>query len=297
MRFFRGTFIFLLGLSASTPVVAQNPNTQFEVIWSIPSNGTLLRAPGKKGDVRLPDLSGGFAATHARIEIAATRYKHRYQVVNIVRAQEMFKQGAHLCSLTIIDTPERKDRMIFGNVMAYMLPAGMILKKKSITRYKEFIRDQAIDLQKLLEKTKFRLGVTAGRTFLPSVDSILAKTPDGQLYRYYGDASSAGLLDMLAKNRIDGMMGFYGEMNFTAELKKKSKEFDFYMVKQSTDLIPLRLSCVNSPWGQEAMAYLDPLMLPLQKASIEDVQAQYKGDLPAKLFRRYEDRVKILLKK
>lgn len=287
---FSRSLLIVVFLILSLHARAQDKNTKM-ITWVIPPNSPLFQVHNNsKTEIDMSKAVGAFTSIHRRLEKLMPQYKHEYILVNVVRAQQMVQSGKALCSLMLIENTERKSWLTFGkDPLAYIAPAGLFISKGNIEKYKAAIKGDAIELKTLM-KGNVRLGVVAGRTFSPDVDQILKAQKSNKLFQYFGETASSGLMEMLQKGRIDGVIAYYGEVLAYAPGQKDS--YEFFPIQESADLHPAKPSCTKTAWGQKVLSAVE--MAATGQKFYRLVQDQYRDSFPQNFFKYYQDQLKRL---
>ncbi|MNK06240.1 hypothetical protein D3C87_241320 [compost metagenome] len=275
--FFLVILVWALGVQAK--------DSRPEITWIIPPNSSLFKTRDSRAEINMDSSVGAYVAIHKDLAKRMPAYQHNFQLINIIRVKQMLQAGRQLCSLMILETTDREEQMVFGPALSYILPAGLILNKPS-KKYHKFVRNDVIDFSAIIA-TSFRLGVVAGRTFGSSLDGILSKVQSEKVFKYYGESASKGLMEMLRKGRVDGVMAFYGEALSDGGVVEP---VDFFLVQENQDLLPLRVSCSKSEWGNKVVA----AVVDASKGQpfYSQVADQFRRTLPPDLFKKYQSGLK-----
>lgn len=283
--------LLFFSLFFSLAVVASPPKK--EITWLIPPSSGAILAPAstKNGEAKLSLFGGAISDVLRTIEQATPQYIHKYKVVNILRAMEMFRKGDEVCALMILPSASRKEIALFGAVAAYIAPAGIALNTKD-EKVQSLLTQNQLSLKSLIADKKFKMGMSAGRVFSPIVDEELAKLDAEKIYRYHGSNSSVGLFNMLKEKRVNGVVSYFSELDVAEKSNSGPRQFVFKLFKESKDLIGLTLSCSSTAWGREMIKELNPIIRKNKKRTQENLLEQHKKTMPKDLYQFYVDAVK-----
>ncbi|XGC81706.1 TIGR02285 family protein [Bdellovibrio bacteriovorus] len=250
--------VFTIALAAvDVPQVPVVPSDDEKTIqWIVNDFPPYLVLNSNKTEVDMSKAKGPLAEAYRLLDSGLPQYKHKYLRVPFVRMQKIIESKKPFCSLMFQETPARAQFLQFGEEIGRTIPAGLVVKSGAKAKYA--VDGGKVDLAKTLQLGSFRLGVVAGRSYSPEVDEILQRNQVS--FRLMTDQAVGGLFQMLDAGRLDGVLAYYLEKSSIGVGEDAKTKFKFIPVKQSTEAIILKASCVKTPWGTARLKDINPVI-------------------------------------
>lgn len=248
------TMAFAAVDAPQVPVVPSDDEKTIQ--WIVNDFPPYLILGSNKTEVDMSKAKGPLAEAYRLLDDGLPQYKHKYLRVPFVRMQKIIEGKKPFCSLLFQETPERAQYLQFGEEIGRTIPAGLVVKSGAKAKYA--LDGGKVDLAKTLQLGSFRLGVVAGRSYSPEVDEILRRNQVS--FRLMTDQAVGGLFQMLDAGRIDGVLAYYLEKSSIGVGQDAKAKFKFIPVKQSTEAIILKVSCVKTPWGVARLKDISPVV-------------------------------------
>lgn len=190
-------------------------------------------------------------------------YQYEEKVANFARiSKELEGQKPYLCA-SLVKTPERENFIQFSEISQISLPNGIVFLKSNYENLKPFLtKDGKIDLDKLIKKSKLKLGYAKGRSYGGVIDQLIEEHKEKE--NIYGRSSSDvfdGLLKMMLVNRVDYIIGYPQEAKYFGDLTATKEKLNFLFVKGMPDYLPVYVGAPKNEWGKKIIAKIDKILL------------------------------------
>lgn len=237
-----------IGLFYSSTIFAKQ-----EINWVLLNFPPLMQlATEHDGEVDINKAQGPMADIQAELVKSLPEYQHRYHMVSFLRAKKLFESEKGYCTILFLKTKEREQYLSFGDTIARTMPPGLVMDKHKLEQVKDSRQGNALDLQHLLKKTPFQLGVVNGRSFSMAVDRAIASV-EKPIFRMVTNEAMGSLFKMLMAQRIDGVLAYNLELAAEQERNPAAADLRFIPLVQERAVISLPVSCERSPWGQKTL--------------------------------------------
>lgn len=145
-------------------------------------------------------------------------YHHLYKEGNFARIIKEIKTNDHVCSVSLLKTPEREQFIAFSIAHSLILANSLIVKKDRVEKLLPYLNhNNAVDLDALLSSGNFVLGLAKGRKYGTELETILKKYRySSTIYQRASTEQSEGLIRMLLLGRrnIEGILGYPEEVQY-----------------------------------------------------------------------------------
>jgi uncharacterized protein (TIGR02285 family) len=206
----------------------------------------------REGEMDIGHASGPMAELQKELVKALPQYKHLYKVVTYPRAKKLFESHGGYCTIMFLRNADRSQYLYFGETIATATPPGLVTNKKNEALLKITEQNQFVDLEQLLKKENFQLGVVSGRSFSPRIDAAFVNTKK-PVFKMVIYEAMGSLFKMLNAQRVDGVLAYYMELAEEQERNPAASDLRFYQLKQDHVSISLPVSCEKSPWGKKTL--------------------------------------------
>lgn len=259
------------GLSASVFAAPQtlNPPDEKTIQWLIHDLPPVLVLTSDSLNVDLEKAQGPVAGMYKKLSNSLPQYEHRFLRIPFIRAEKLLREKKQFCTLLLQENEVRRELLSFGAEVAIAPPPGMITLKVTAKNHLVWELGQ-VSLQKTLGSGNFQLGVVKGRFYSPELNPILAGSHKS--FNFVSDGSAGNLLSMLAKGRLDGVLGYYFEMTDYEQKHPGSPLLQFSRVKEVPEFTVIRASCEKTAWGEKALSAISKAV---KEEKFKEVSHQY----------------------
>ena len=175
-------------------------------------------------------------------------YRYRELVTPPSRILQEMREGRHVCSVSVLRTPEREKFMAFSSVPS-MPPAsiGITLLR---SRRQDVPASANLSLADLLSQRRWTIGVARGRSYGKRIDQLLKSHPGQVRYRAGYDVYE-GLLKMLLYHRVDFILGYSGEAYYVSQVLGVSARVIDIPLRGQHGQRPGYVACPKTSWGRQ----------------------------------------------
>lgn len=187
-------------------------------------------------------------------------YDHTYRVASYSRILNEFKNQKPAITTPIFRTPEREKYVHFSDISSYLvLPNGFIYHKDDSARFSPYLlSDGSLDLEALCRSGKFKIGISAGRSYFGIIDEMIRRHKAEQVFQERTGSDQLGTLKMLRAKRFDAAFGFPVEIKYGG----LEEDLRFLRVSKMVSFIPVFFGVPKNEWG---VALVDKLNLILHE--------------------------------
>ena len=219
-----------------------------------------------------------------------TNFDSKVEVSDTTRQVALMQAGQPVCAISMLRTPEREQYMLFSDQpYGVQLPVRLVMASQSVATLGPVGDDQGIDLMRVLSGGMIRLGVLPKRRFGASIDRVIADAAaryPNAVQVFNANGSLDGLLDLIAKGRIEATLGYGIEVEQIRQHNPKLGDFAFLPVTQAPDLVPTYVACSRSPLGARVIA--DVNAQGFNDAATRQLRLDYEALLPASERKQFE---------
>ncbi len=203
-------------------------------------------------------------------------YDHVLMRVNRARGLQMLSEPNFTCDPTLLWTAERARKIIFSIPTYAVFSNGLIVRKDDLALFTPFIANRHVDLQALLASRTVKLGVVAGRSYGPVIDTILQQTLPDELNLHYGNDAIGSLLQMQRLGRLQAMISYWPEAHYQARQQGiRDNELVFLPVKDTPRYQFTHIGCSDTEKGRQAMTIINREMRVLREEYLVGFYAQW----------------------
>ncbi|WP_199611532.1 TIGR02285 family protein [Flocculibacter collagenilyticus] len=185
------------------------------------------------------------------------QYKHKIVRLPVARAFHETKNGANGCFPALLKIPEREDFILYSQYSVMYKSIQAITRKN--TAFKHTFTDN-ISLSDTLTNTKLVLGVQYKRSYGDKIDQLIYQFRDsGQVVFRAGD-SKMDLFSMLAKKRIDIVLGFPYEALYAEQVLKSKPKLRSFNITETDKFVYGSVGCSKTSWGKEVITQVNKLL-------------------------------------
>ncbi|THB71877.1 MAG: TIGR02285 family protein [Desulfobulbaceae bacterium] len=222
-------------------------------------------------------------------------YEHEKRVANMSRILALIKDGKPVCYPGFIKTKHREEFIEFSlpNILTYS--NALIVRRGDEN---QFLKDHpSISIKKILTEGNLRVGITAGRAYGGSIDSVLENRDDqnGNVFIRSGGDELLGLLKMLKNGRIDCTIGYPWELAYIAREFGLEDDFTVIPIQENHDQrwVLSYIGCPKNDWGRQAIKKLNEVLLTVrpQEEYIQRLLKWYPKEIEQDFRKAYEEHI------
>jgi uncharacterized protein (TIGR02285 family) len=191
-------------------------------------------------------------------------FDHHYRKATYRRIMDQLKTGTNGLITPLFITEERRQFIHYSRTASYLvLPNAVIVKRTALPRFEAFIgADHRLDLEAAVRSDSGVFGISSGRSYSGIIDRVIRKYRHSEsLLIRSGSDLSAGLLKMLAMDRIDAWIAFPVELRFTARHNGLDEsQFAVLPVAGMEPFTPVFFGAPKTPWGRDMIRRLDAVV-------------------------------------
>lgn len=193
------------------------------------------------------------------------QFTHHLELVTPARLWHEMKTGQGVCSIDILDVPEREAWAVFTRHYTLVPGYEILVLKERVPEFAPF-RDRtgAIDLDLLAASDRFVGLYVAGRLYIPQIDSFI-ESPSRKV-RVDAMSASSKIFEMVAGRRADFSFANVSEMTYfnalnaaTASSGKPWPPLETLPVKGGDEHAHGHIACSRDPLGQQMVRAIDGL--------------------------------------
>lgn len=184
-------------------------------------------------------------------------FRHSVITANLSRTLNWMESGRNVLAVGLIPNPQR-DR-----VMQYSVPCVLVPPVCLVVRAGE---QEGLGLGGHVSLRDFiarkRLGVAAGRSYGPELDSVLLSSPDlSRVVVNKGSNLFESLLEMLLLGRVDGVLAYPFEAMYGARMKGKEDMISVAPLRESMVPVQGRIAAPRTAWGTAVIGRVNEILL------------------------------------
>jgi uncharacterized protein (TIGR02285 family) len=189
------------------------------------------------------------------------QFHHERVLASHSRAMTMLKIQPNACHTALFKTPERAAEMEYSQPLLPNLSNGLITLRTRADQFKPYLNLQGqVQLEALLSKSTYRLGIMAGRNFGSGADAVLRKyvgQPSIVLVSS-SDGLESRLLKLIHQHEYDGVMGYSYELQYVVrQLKLNPHDFVFLPIAEQEPLQSIYVACSKSDFGKQIITAIN----------------------------------------
>lgn len=194
-----------------------------------------------------------------------TDYKHRFQESNYKRVLQSMKLKKHMLVTPLFKTVARQKFVLYPEVASYLvLPNGFLIKKAAMLKFLPYLTEEGtLDLEQLLTSDdEITVGMSTNRSFAGIIDEMIIKYGDTDKFlKQMSSDLSRSLIQMLNKNRIDGMFAFPIELKYICEEENiDPTEFQMIPIEGMVSFSKVYFGAPKSEWGETVIGKINTIL-------------------------------------
>lgn len=178
-----------------------------------------------------------------------------FRLANRLRQQRNMGMGHEFCSIPLL---RRSDTDQVGYFIPFMAstPIQAVIRKADLARYP--LEDGRLSLQRLVEETELRGGLSAFRTYPPGIEAWFHKAQAVDRAEYItGHQGGENLLLMVSHGRLDLTFEFATITRAMSQRLRMKEPLLSLPVHEQRALVESGMYCTRSEWGRAMAVRLD----------------------------------------
>ncbi|HXT52457.1 MAG TPA: TIGR02285 family protein [Thermoanaerobaculia bacterium] len=181
-------------------------------------------------------------------------HTHREELAEPATIMTRLKAGDHVCSAAYIKTPERERVLEFSLPDLILPPHGITARRATVPRLTGGAA-RPVSLAKLLANRKLRLAVAVGRSYGPTLDTLLERTKgSNHVYWRHGEDIYRSLFDMLLKGSVDYLVGYPYEALYMSRERGVEGQVVTLPLVELPEYTLAHVVCPKTPWGRAVVS-------------------------------------------
>lgn len=191
------------------------------------------------------------------------QFHHERVLASLDRILEMMTTQTNACKVFLLKTPERAAVLEFSVPILKTLPNGFVTLRSRLEQFKPFLDQHGqLRFDDFLNDGRYRIGITAGRSFGAGIDAVLKKH-EGQksivIHTSHGLASR--LLKLVHQNEFDAVAAYPHELHSVVrQLQLNPHDFIFIPIAEHTSLLPICVACSKSAFGKQMITEINRVL-------------------------------------
>ncbi|XVJ70793.1 MAG: TIGR02285 family protein [Rhizobacter sp.] len=217
------------------------------------------------------------------------QYQHRSVEASLPRVIESIKTTPDGCTVMLLRTKEREALMDFSaRAHTHVLPNGMVTLRRKMDALRPHINERGeIRLDELLGSKKFKLALAQDRSWGEGIDPIVRKHAANLISISSTEVFASRLLKLTNQNEFDAIIGYAIELKYTVnELKLNQADYVVLPIAESSNLLPVSVSCSYSTQGKAILSAIDRLLS--ESLIVKQMDDFYRGLLDEETLRYYD---------
>ncbi|MEN0057751.1 MAG: hypothetical protein AAGB31_02860 [Bdellovibrio sp.] len=190
---------------------------------------------------------GYLLEVHQLLTQQMPEYTHQVIEVPFIRIMQQMKKAQKVCTLMILQTPEREAFMEFGTPLMEGFPIGVIARKDNRKLSKYIPEPHIVDFVKVMEDKKISLGIVANRFHGKTITELLDKRNKSGITLRKGTNTDLEMKSLVHLRRLDLYLGYPFEV-------RNDPKLAFYFIKGGVELLGPRVSCEKTEFGKKIIA-------------------------------------------
>lgn len=260
----RTRWAFLVTLFISPLVWGEQPVTASDVAWLYPDFPPYTITSGQNAGQGSADVVMKLLIN----EIPGYRYET--MVASPLRVMHEMRNGRQVCTPDLLKTPEREKFVVFSSLPS--LPPGLLTLTIRKGELPQIDSSTSISLAQVLKHRQFTVGAASGRSFGVEIDRLLQQHPSNLTYRA-GNDINRGLLEMLVRHRIDGVLGYAREAGYLRHQMGLQDKLITLPIREKSRQMMGYVGCSKTAWGRGYIQKVDAVLRKIRTSP------QYRADM------------------
>lgn len=193
-------------------------------------------------------------------------YDFKYRQMPASRATyEATQLNEAYCIVSLFKTPSRKKYMFFSEQASTIGFAPTVVLHTETLKLLNINPNSPISLDKLINEYKLTLGVAMQRSYGEALDQVITAAPQAQKVIRPGRDSLASLTYMLAKKRVDMIIGYPSEHQYLKTTLKTGADLAQLKLKEVNKFVHGYIGCSKDENSQAFLKDADKALSKLNK--------------------------------
>jgi polar amino acid transport system substrate-binding protein len=186
-------------------------------------------------------------------------YEHKDVQAPFPRILREISSGNQWCFVGGVKSPEREALYHFSAPVAVFLPFKVVVRRDRLAEFGGSANNPgAISLADLLNKPAMRTSFLRGRTFTPSINSLLQQTHLVETRQYHSEFNEA--LQMLLAKRLDYLIELPIISTYSARQLGRDGELAAIVIREHAEPTMNRVMCPRTEWGKQVVRKVDAVL-------------------------------------
>jgi uncharacterized protein (TIGR02285 family) len=214
-------------------------------------------------------------------------FDHQTSYANISTLLKMLREKRNVCSSWVLDTPERRELGYLTGFFS-LPPYGIVVRTQDLHRLLE--DGKSISLKKILERSKFRLGLEKDRSYGEVIDKLIKESDPSKIIYLNPSSGSDVLVKMLTAGRIDFILEYPQVISYYNNFLKLDPPLVVSEIEESKQAYTVNIICTKNEWGRHLSRQIDTLLQEYVKDPEfrQTVEANYPEETKAKYGKEFE---------
>ncbi len=238
------SFIVLIICTASVSAVIAE-GAEHEIIWVKNNAPPFYILSGEQRGQAFGDR------VQHLIEMQLPGYNHVTLEMPLARLNLAWSKQLPRCFSTMIYEPSDQEDYLLSIPNLYYLPHGIITTTAFAATLQRNEND-AVSLVKLLRRDGIRMGMSTGRSYGVTLDSILEQHKENMSFvRRTGTEETRGVLNMLVKDRFDFVIDYHFLLEFYSSDNSFADALVFLPIAETeNEGVSGSIGCTRNEWGR-----------------------------------------------
>lgn len=188
--------------------------------------------------------------------------RHRVVPVPPKRLEASLQALPNGCALGLLRNAERERYLYFSRPFPISSAPALLVRRAQLERWRGLLDAQGrLSLRGWLQRPDTRFGQAEGRAYGAAVDALLAAQPAGRIERVTSQNPALNLMQMLRRDRIDGLLVQPFEMEPLArEAGLAPEDLQLLPLVEQGPMREGHVACARTPLGAEVVRRADEVI-------------------------------------
>jgi uncharacterized protein (TIGR02285 family) len=185
-------------------------------------------------------------------------FEHNVALISGPKLNEKMMTGAPFCTLSLLETEERKKHLIYSDPVMAVLPNGLIILRDD-KRFEPYLDNkQRVVLSKLVTNEELVFGRVTARSYGSKIDQIL----DADYVKYPSIMTGWDLpfVDLLRTGRIDYFISYPAAALGKEVAVYENEQIQFLSIYEDSQLYFPGFSCTKGELGERVIHQINQQM-------------------------------------
>jgi polar amino acid transport system substrate-binding protein len=205
-----------------------------------------------------PDKGQGiFDQIRTLLKDEMPEYEHKDVQAPFPRILREISNGNPWCFVGGVKSPEREALYYFSAPVAVFLPFKVVVRRDRLAEFGGG-SSGTVSLAELLNKPAMRSSFLRGRTFTPSINTLLQQAHLADTRQYHSEFNEA--LQMLLAGRLDYLIELPIISTYSARQLGRDGELAALAIREHAEPTMNRVMCPRTEWGKQVVRRVDTVL-------------------------------------